>query len=147
MGSPNPANHQSGIATSADRDVAAKEGVRKFNEAAMVASRSQDAAAKASLWTETTRFLPPGREMIVGRAAVQAFWQSGFDRGVYDLVLESVEVTSLGDGVACEIGHSITRVRAADGSSIDLHGSSVCIFRREEDGVWRADVDIFNATQ
>jgi ketosteroid isomerase-like protein len=77
---------------------------------------------------------------------VQSFWQSGFDRGVYDLVLESVEVTSLGDGVACEIGHSITRVRAADGSSIDLHGNSVCIFRREEDDAWRADVDIFNAS-
>ncbi|MDX6209353.1 MAG: hypothetical protein QOE24_1744 [Frankiales bacterium] len=85
--------------------------------------------------------------MITGRAAVQAFWQGGFDRGVYDLVLESVEITSLGEGVAYEIGRSLTRVRTADGSSIDVPGKSLCIFRREGDGVWRADVDIFNALQ
>jgi hypothetical protein len=38
-----------------------------------------------------------GQEMITGRAAVQAFWQSGFDQGAYDLVLESPEIKSLGD--------------------------------------------------
>jgi uncharacterized protein (TIGR02246 family) len=140
-----PARSAGNVTVPADSDSEAREGIREFNEAAMAASRAQDAAAKASLWTENTRFLPPGQEMIIGRAAVEAFWQSGFDRGVYDLVLESVEVTSLGDGAAYEIGRSITRVRTADGSSIDVRGNSLCFFRRESDGVWRADVDIFNA--
>jgi uncharacterized protein (TIGR02246 family) len=144
---PDPANNRRDVTVSTDQDSEAREGIRKFNEAAMAASRNQDAAAKASLWTEDTRFLAPGQEMISGRAAVQAFWQSGFDRGVYDLVLESVEITSLGEGVAYEIGRSITRVRTAGGSSIDVSGNSVCFFRREGDGVWRADVDIFNAAQ
>ena len=99
----------------------------------------------ASLWTENARVLPPGQEMITGRAAVQAFWQSGFDQGAYDLVLESPEIKSLGDGVAYEIGHNIVRVRMVDGSSIEVLGKSLCIFRREGDGVWRADVDIFNS--
>jgi uncharacterized protein (TIGR02246 family) len=142
-----PANNRSDAAVSADRDSQGKEGIRKFNETVMAASRNQDAAAKASLWTENTRVLPPGQEMITGRAAVQAFWQGWFDQGAYDLVLESVEIKSLGDGVAYEIGLSITRVRTADGSSIDVPGKSLCIFRREGDGVWRADVDIFNAMQ
>jgi uncharacterized protein (TIGR02246 family) len=142
-----PETNRTELAPSAEQDDIARAGIRAFNEAAMAATRSQDAAAKASLWTENARFLPPGQEMVTGRAAVQAFWQSGFDRGVYDLVLESVEVTSLGDGVAYEIGRSITRVRTADGSSIDLPGNSLCAFRREDDGVWRADVDIFNARQ
>jgi uncharacterized protein (TIGR02246 family) len=144
MKSPNPADSRTVEAVSDDRDVQAREGIRQFNEAAMAASRNQDAAAKASLWTENTRFLPPGREMMTGRDAVQEFWQSGFDRGVYDLFLESVEITSLGDGIAYEIGRSVTRIRTADGSSIDVHGNSLCTFRRESDGVWRADVDIFN---
>jgi ketosteroid isomerase-like protein len=142
-----PANNRNDAAVPEDRDSLAKEGIRKFNEAAMAASRNQDAAAKASLWTENTRVLPPGQETITGRAAVQAFWQSRIDQGAYDLVLESVEIESLGDGVAYEIGHSITRVRTADGSSIDVPGKSLCIFRREDDGVWRADVDVFNAMQ
>jgi uncharacterized protein (TIGR02246 family) len=140
------AKKRTDVAVSADPESMAKEGIRKFNEAVTAAVRNQDAAAKASFWTENTRFLPPGREMIRGRTAVQDFWQSGFDHGTYDLVLESVEIKSLGDRVAYEIGRSITRVRTADGSSIDIPGKSLCIFRREADGVWRADVDIFNAT-
>jgi ketosteroid isomerase-like protein len=135
------------VADPADRDSQAREGIRQFNTTVTAATRNQDAAAKASVWTQNARVLPPGQEMITGRAAVQAFWQGGFDRGVYDLVLESVEITSLGEGIAYEIGRSLTRVRTADGSSIDVPGKSLCIFRREGDGVWRADVDIFNALQ
>ena len=139
-----PVNNGSDATVSADRDMAAKDGIRKFNEAVTAAVRNQDAATKASLWTENTRFLPPGQEMITGRAGVHAFWQKGFDQGAYDVVLDSVEIRSLGDGVAYEIGRSITRVRTADGSSLDVPGKSLCLFRREGDGVWRADVDIFN---
>jgi uncharacterized protein (TIGR02246 family) len=147
MEAPNLSNHRIDVAVSADQDGEAREGIRRFNEAAMAASRNQDAAAKASLWTENTRVLLPGQEMITGRAAIHAFWQRGFDQGVYDLVLESVEIRSLSDGVAYEIGRSITRVRKADGSTIDVRGKSLCIFRREADGVWRADVDTFNAIE
>jgi len=137
--------HNLDVAASADRDRAAKDGIRTFNETVTTAFRNQDAAAKASLWTENARMLPPGQEMITGRAAVQAYWQNGFDHGAYDLVLESMEIKSLGDGVAYEIGRSIVRVRTADDSSIDVPGKSLCIFRREDDGIWRADVDIFNS--
>jgi hypothetical protein len=44
---------------------------------------------------------------------------------VYDLVLESVEIKSLGDGVAYEIGRSITRVRTADGSTDPVPASGL----------------------
>jgi uncharacterized protein (TIGR02246 family) len=133
------------VAASADHDKLAREGIRKFNGSVTAAFRSKDAAAMASLWTENARLLPPGREMITGRAGVQAFWQSRFDQGASDVVLESLEIKSLADGVAYEIGRNIVRVRTADGSTIDVPGKSVCIFCRESDGLWRADVDIFNA--
>ena len=133
------------LAASADQDKLAREGIRKFNESVTAAFRCKDAATMASLWTENARFLPPGSEMITGRAGVQAYWQSGFDQGASDVVLESLEIRSLADGVAYEIGRNIVRVQTADGSSIDAPGKSLCIFRRESDGVWRADVDIFNA--
>ena len=138
-------NNCGNVAGSANQEKLAWEGIRKFNESVTAAFRSKDAATMASLWTEDARFLPPGREMITGRAGVQAFWQSGFDQGAYDVVLESLEIKSLADEVAYEIGRNIVRVQATDGSSIDVTGKSLCIFRRESDGVWRADVDMFNA--
>jgi uncharacterized protein (TIGR02246 family) len=138
-------NDYSNVAASADQDRLAREGIRKFNESVTAAFRNKDAAAMASLWTENARFLPPGPEMITGRAGVQAFWQRGFDQAAWDVVLESLEIKSLAAGVAYEIGRNLVRVRTAEGSSIDVAGKSLCIFRRESDGVWRADVDIFNA--
>jgi uncharacterized protein (TIGR02246 family) len=125
----------------------AEAGIKQFNETVMAAFRNKDAAAMAALWTENTRFLPPGGDIIMGPAGVEAVWQTSFDQGAYDLDLESVEIRSLGDGVAYEIGRSIVRVRTTDGSSIEVPGKSVCIFRREADGIWRADVDIFNAIE
>jgi uncharacterized protein (TIGR02246 family) len=139
-----PSNYGN-VAASADQDKLATEGIRKFNESVTAAFRSKDAAAMASLWTENARLLPPGREMIIGRAGVQAFWQSGFHQGAYDVILESLEIKSLADGVAYEIGRNIVRMRTADASSIDVPGKSLCIFRRESDSLWRSDVDIFNA--
>jgi uncharacterized protein (TIGR02246 family) len=145
MKTPEFPNDYGNVAASANQDKSAREGIRKFNESVTAAFRSKDAAAMASLWTENARFLPPGRAMITGRAGVQTFWQSGFDQGACDVVLESLEIKSLADGVAYEIGRNIVRVQTTDGSSIDVPGKSLCIFRRESDGVWRADVDIFNA--
>jgi uncharacterized protein (TIGR02246 family) len=135
------------MTNSSDLQSEAEIGIIQFNEAAMAAFRRQDASAAAALWTENTRFLPPGSDVIMGRAGVQAFWQAGFDQGTYDCVLETVEIQSLGDGIALEIGRSKVSVRLADGSSIEVLGKSVCTFRREADGIWRADVDIFNAIE
>jgi hypothetical protein len=89
-------NDYGNVAASANQDKSAREGIRKFNESVTAAFRSKDAAAMASLWTENARFLPPGREMITGRAGVQTFWQSGFDQGACHVVLESLEIKIAG---------------------------------------------------
>jgi uncharacterized protein (TIGR02246 family) len=123
----------------------AKQGIQNFNECVAVAFRSKDAATMASFWTGNARVLPPGEEMLTGRDAVQAFWRRAFDQGAYDVVLETIEIGSLGNDAAYEVGRNVVKVRLANGSSIDVPGKSLCIFRREADNVWRADVDIFNA--
>jgi uncharacterized protein (TIGR02246 family) len=138
-------NAQGRVAASADQDKLATEGIKRFNQSVTAAFRNKDAAAMASLWTENARFLPPGSEVITGRPGVQAFWQSGFDQGACEVALESLEIKSMADGVAYEVGRNIVRVQMPDGSKIDVPGKSLCIFRRESDGVWRADVDVFNA--
>jgi uncharacterized protein (TIGR02246 family) len=127
-----------------DEQASAEAGIRWFNESVTEAFNRQDAATMAGLWTEQARLLPPGGEMLVGRSAVQAYWQSAFDQGAYSCELVSTEIRSLGEGVAYEIGRNVVKVRLTDGTSVDVQGKSMCIFRREGE-VWRADVDIFNA--
>jgi ketosteroid isomerase-like protein len=122
-----------------------RQGIQNFNESVALAFRSKDAVTMASFWTENARLLPPGEEMLTGRDAVQAFWRRAFDQGAYDVVLESIEIGPMGNDAAYEVGRNVVKVRLANGSSIDVPGKSLCIFRREADNVWRADVDIFNA--
>lgn len=128
-----------------NRLLLAKQGIQNFNESVAAAFRSKDAATMASFWTENARLLPPGEEMLTGRDAVQAFWRRAFDQGAYDVVLESIEIGPLENDAAYEVGRHVVKVRVTNGSSIDVPGKSLCIFRREADDVWRADVDIFNA--
>jgi uncharacterized protein (TIGR02246 family) len=127
-----------------EEQASAEMGIRRFNESVTEAFNRQDAATMAGFWTEQARLLPHGEEMLVGRSAVQAYWQRAFDQGAYHADLVSTEIRSLGEGVAYEIGRNVVKVRLADGTSVDVQGKSMCIFRREGD-VWRADVDIFNA--
>jgi len=127
-----------------EEQASAEAGIRRFNESVTEAFNRQDAATMAGFWTEQARLLPPGGEMLVGRGAVQAYWQRAFDQGAYHAALVSTEIRSLGEGVAYEIGRNVVKVRLADGTSVDVQGKSMCIFRRVGE-VWRADVDIFNA--
>jgi uncharacterized protein (TIGR02246 family) len=48
--------------------------IEKLNEAWTAAFKG-DAAAVAALYTEDAYALPPGSEMVKGRAAIEAFWR------------------------------------------------------------------------
>jgi uncharacterized protein (TIGR02246 family) len=129
-----------------EEQASAEAGIRRFNESVTEAFNRQDAATMAGFWTEQARLMPPGEEILVGRSAVQAYWQSVFDQGAYQAELVSIEIRSLGEGVAYEIGTNVVKMRLADGSSVDVRGKSMCVFRREGE-VWRADIDIFNVVE
>ncbi len=120
-----------------EEQASAEAGIRRFNESVTEAFNRQDAATMAGLWTEQARLLPPGGEMLIGRSAVQAYWQRAFDQGAYHCALVSTEIHSLGTGVAYEIGRNVVKVRLADGTSVDVQGKSMCIFRREGEAVAR----------
>ena len=48
--------------------------IQKLNDAFEAAFARGDAVALAGMYTEDASLLPPGAEMIRGRAAIQAFW-------------------------------------------------------------------------
>lgn len=61
-----------------------------------------DAAAIAGHYAEDARVLPPNAEIVKGRAAIQAFWQSNVET-MKHLGLTTTEVNSAGD-YAYEVG-------------------------------------------
>jgi uncharacterized protein (TIGR02246 family) len=111
----------------------------KFSEAA----RSGDAAALANLYAEDARLLPPNSEMIQGREGVEAFWAGGFQMGINDVVLTTLDVMEMGDMV-CEIGRANITIQPEGQEAIEDIAKYVVIWKKTADGAWKLYVDIYN---
>ncbi len=111
----------------------------KFGEAA----RAGDAAALAMLYTEDARILPPDSEMIQGREGIEAFWGGGFQMGITDIVLTTVDIMGIGDMV-CEIGKAVLTIQPEGADAVEDMAKYLVVWKKGEDGMWRLHVDIWN---
>jgi len=111
---------------------------RAFEEA--VAAR--DFAALAAAYTADARILPPGGEMISGRENIKAFWEGAITGlNVKGVRLETVTFEAAGE-TGYEVGRATLEL-AAEGSPV-MSAKYVVIWK-QEDGVWKWAVDIWNA--
>jgi len=129
-----------GVAGAQTPDVrAAIEAVNKQFSAAVTRG---DAAAIAGLYSATAEVLPPGGDVVKGRAAIQKVMQGFIDAGAKELPLATAEVEAHGD-TAWEVG--TWTMKGKDGALLD-HGKSVVIWKKEAGG-WKLYRDIWNSSQ
>ena len=112
------------------------------NKAFGEAFRRHDSAAMANLYTAEAQLLPAGSDFVRGTAAIRAFWQSVFDMGLEDGILETVEVEAHGD-TAIEVGRY--RLTAAGGAPADT-GKYIVIWKNDR-GSWKLHRDIWTTSQ
>ena len=113
----------------------------KFGEAV----RAGDAAMLASYYTEDATLMPPNSEMIHGRAGVEAFWAGGFQMGIKDVVLTTVDVMGMGD-LVCEIGKAKVSIQPEGADAMEDMGKYLVVWKKGDDGMWRLHVDIWNSS-
>jgi uncharacterized protein (TIGR02246 family) len=101
-----------------------------------------DAAGVAALYTENGQLLPSNSDVITGKPAIQAFWQSVMDMGVKGGTLETVEVEGTGD-TAHEVGRYTL---LAEGGQVIDTGKYVVIWHQEA-GQWKLHRDIWNSSR
>ncbi|EJN58394.1 hypothetical protein HSB1_38110 [Halogranum salarium B-1] len=94
----------------------------------------------AGLYTQDGQLLPPGSEVVSGRADIAAFWQGAFDMGLANAELETVEVEDHGV-TTIEVGRFT--LGDADGQTVD-HGTFIVIWK-QVDGEWKLHRDIWNS--
>ncbi len=117
-----------------------EEANAKFGEAA----RLGDAAALAALYTEDARLLPPNSEMIEGREGIETFWGGGFQMGIKDVVLTTVDVLGMGE-LVCEIGRYDLTIQPEGQDPIKDNGKYLVVWKKAMDGTWKLHVDIWNS--
>ena len=125
-------------ATMVEQDL--REGSKKFTEA----YNQGDAAATADHYTEDAKLLPPNREMVSGKRAIQEFWKGAMDAGVQRIELETAEVGYDGD-VGYVRGISNVTIRMEDGKEVTDKGKYLVILKRQSDGSWKVAFDIWNS--
>jgi uncharacterized protein (TIGR02246 family) len=113
------------------------------NQKFMSAFQRRDAAGVAALYTENAYILPPGSEMMQGRAAIQSFWQAVMDSGVTEAKLETVDVEEGGENLAREIGRYVLTIQQGS-ETMQSPGKYVVIWKQEGSD-WKVDVDIWNS--
>ena len=123
---------------------AIRQGMAKTNElfnAEVFGKRNF--AALDQIYTRDARILPPGAPMISGRPEIKGFW---FDMirsfNAKAAVLQSVDLLPAGDGVL-EIGKATLTVELSGQPETQFDVKYV-VYWKQEDGVWKWHVDIWN---
>jgi len=109
----------------------------------VVAFNAGDGARVASFYTPDARLLPPDSAPVIGRQAVEGFWQGAIDAGMKLKKLQATEVDSCGD-TAYEVGEFVLVVLTESGPS-DVHGKYIVVWKRDGH-TWRLHRDIWNTT-
>lgn len=120
----------------------AAAAIAAATEAFVNAYNAGDAAGAAAVYAEDATVMPPGVEPAVGREAIEATMQAGFDAAPgFSLALETTSLEVTGD-VAVELGRYV--VTDPEGGHAD-HGSFLAYWKRV-DGGWTMAADIWNSS-
>ena len=102
-----------------------------------------DAAAVAAMYTEDAFVLPPGAEMVKGRAAIEAFWRQAAQQ-MGDAKLTTVDVLPLGPSAAREIGTVSLKTKSQP--SQEIIGKYAVVWRKIG-GSCKLATDIWNTNK
>jgi uncharacterized protein (TIGR02246 family) len=105
---------------------------------------NRDAAALASLYAESGRFLPPGMEPSEGPAEIQEAMQALLDMGARSLDIEPLDVREAGE-MTIEYGRYTLGIEPEGAAAVTDTGKYVVVHEGQSDGSSKIVLDIFNS--
>ncbi len=108
-----------------------------------------DADRVAQVYADDALMLPPGGEIIRGRAAVREHYAEGFDedrkRGHTRTITFELVDRLVRDDVRTDYGYYTVTARSPSGHERQHRGKFAKVWQRGRDGVWRIRSDTYNA--
>jgi uncharacterized protein (TIGR02246 family) len=117
--------------------------IQKLDDAWSAAFNKGDAAAVAAMYAADAYVLPPGHDMVKGRAAIEALWK-GATAQLGNAKLVAVDVMPLGRSAGREIGTFSFETRAQPPQPVV--GKYVVVWRKVG-GHWLLATDIWNTNK
>lgn len=116
-----------------------RSDIDALNATFMRGMETGDAALIASVYAPDARVMPPGSPVVSG-GGIEQFWQGVLGMGVTGVALKTGSLEERED-VAVEEGQYEIRV----GADVVDTGKYVVVHRRQSEGDWRLDLDIWNS--
>jgi uncharacterized protein (TIGR02246 family) len=120
-----------------------KATIEKLNNAWTAAFNKGDAQAVAAMYAEDAYVLPPGSDIVKGRAAIEAFWRQAAQQ-MGDAKLTTLDVLPLGRNAAREIGTVSLKTKSQPPQ--EVVGKYAVVWRKI-DGRWKLATDIWNTNK
>ena len=120
-----------------------KATIERLNDAWTAAFNKGDAAAVAAMYTEDAYVMPPGAELIKGRAAIEGFWRQAAQQ-MGEAKLTTVDLLQLGPGAAREIGKVTLKTKSQP--SQEIAGKYAVVWLKVG-GDWKLTTDIWNTNK
>jgi len=116
-----------------------KATIEKLNNAWTAAFNKGDAQAVAAMYAEDAYVLPPGSDIVKGRAAIEAFWRQAAQQ-----MGDALDVLPLGRNAAREIGTVSLKTKSQPPQ--EVVGKYAVVWRKL-DGRWKLATDIWNTNK
>lgn len=111
------------------------------------AFNATDPVAVANLYSMDAVLMPEGEPTAVGRAAIQQYFQDGFNQFTIKATLTSQEFSFMGTDWAFDRGtYSLTITPKTGGNPTSQQYRYITLLHRESDG-WKTKRDIYNSSK
>ena len=120
-----------------------KAFIQKLNNEWADAFNRGDAGAVADMYADEAYVLPPGSDMLKGRAAIEGFWKQEIQH-LTNVKITTIDVKKLGPNAVREIGTASFTTKAQPPHDGELQYAVVW---HKEDGHWKLLQDIWNVTK
>lgn len=120
------------------------KGVHDIAARLEAAFNARDAAALASLYSETAILMPPNEPIVSGRTAIQAWFERALLR-LRSVRIVPIESTAESDQ-AFQVGTFTTAVTSSGREDAPLPGKYLLVLRKHA-GEWKIQYDIWSLDQ
>ena len=127
--------------TQAADDAGVRAQIEAVNAAFMKGVEARSAASMAAGYEENARLVPPNEAEVLGKAAIELYWQGMLDHGVTAAKLVADEVHSDG-AIAVERGHA--DIAFKDPQTPPATVRYIVVWNRQPDSGWKIRYDIWN---
>jgi uncharacterized protein (TIGR02246 family) len=119
-----------------------RTAIRQVDENLVKLANAQDSKGAVALYADDATVLPPNQAALEGRAAIQAWMEA--PRPVSNFQMKSLEIEGRGD-LAYDRGTYSVTVTPAGAAPIQNRGKYLTIYRKQADGSWKVQRDIWNS--